>query len=273
MLAWLGPPACRTSLLSNGGSKMSFSYSVQLYSVHKVFHDDPLNTLKQLKGMGYSGAEGFGNLMPELKNYLSEAGLDLVGFHTSWAYVQDDKLESTIKYFKEAGNKYVIIPGLPDECTSGIDAWKRTAEKFNAISKRLQNDGLVLGYHNHDSEFKMIDGQMPFTVFFDNTDPAIVMQMDNGNAVYGGADLMAMMRRYPGRTRSVHLKPCSKCCGFAPIIGEDDIDWPEFMHWCRDKGGTEHYIVEYEYEKAHPQIEGVDLCLKALKEMEASGKI
>ena len=33
------------------------------------------------------------------------------------------------------------------------------------------------------------------------------------------------------------------------------------------------YIVEYEDEKAHHQIEGVDFCIKALKELEKNGKI
>jgi sugar phosphate isomerase/epimerase len=119
----------------------------------------------------------------------------------------------------------------------------------------------------------MMDGQLPFTVFFDSTDPAIVVQMDNGNALSGGGDVMAVMRRYPGRARSVHLKPYSKERGSAPIIGEDDNDWAAFMQWCRESGGTEHYIVEYENDQAHPQMEGVDLCLKALREMEKSGRI
>jgi sugar phosphate isomerase/epimerase len=255
---------------------MAFSYSVQLYAVRTVLQQDPLGTLHQLKRMGYSGVEGFGNFVfssTDVTYGLADAGLQIVGYHTPWNFVQDDKIESTIKYFKEIGNKYAIVPGLPPECTNSIDAWKRTAEKFNSISKRLQNEGLILGYHNHASEFKKIDGEEPFTVFFDNTDPAIVMQLDNGNALSGGADLTAIMKRYPGRARSVHLKPYSKTDGFAPVIGKDDIDWTEFMHWCRDSGGTEHFIVEYEEEKVHPQIEGVDLCIKGLKELEAAGKI
>jgi hypothetical protein len=31
--------------------------------------------------------------------------------------------------------------------------------------------------------------------------------------------------------------------------------------------------VEYEEEKVHPQMEGVDLCIKGLRELEAEGKI
>jgi sugar phosphate isomerase/epimerase len=235
-----------------------------------------LGTLKKLKAMGYEGVEGYGNLSyspSDINNALSDSGLKMIGYHTPWELVQDEKLESTINYFKAINNKYVIIPGLPDECTNSINAWKKTAEKFNAISKRLQETGMYLGYHNHYIEFIEINGELPYTVFFDNTDPAIVVQMDNGNALHGNADYMAIMKRYPGRAKSVHLKPYSKTRGYAPVIGEDDIDWKEFLHWCRDNGGTEHFIVEYEDEKTHPQLVGVDLCIKALKEMEASGRL
>ena len=255
---------------------MAFAFSVQLYSVRTVIQQDPLGVLRQLKTMGYEGVEGFGNFTYSASdvNYaLSNCGLKLVGYHTPWAKVQEDTLESTIKYFKDIGNKYVIIPSLPAECTGSIDAWKRTAEKFNALSKRLQNEGMKLGYHNHHTEFQMMEGQLPYTVFFDHTDPAIVMQIDNGNALAGDGDFMSIMRKYPGRFASVHLKPYSKSGGYAPVIGEDDIDWPEFLHWCRDNGNTEHYIVEYEHDETHPQIKGVELCIKALKKMEAAGKL
>jgi sugar phosphate isomerase/epimerase len=255
---------------------MAFSYSVQLFSVRSVLAQDPLGTLRKIKQMGYNSVEGFGNFnysSSEINYGMADSGLKMISYHVPWANVQDDKLSYTMSFLKEVGCKYIIVPGLPKECTSSIDAWKRTAEKFNAILKQVQDGGMYLGYHNHSSEFQMLEGQLPFTVFFDNTDPAIVMQMDNGNAMHGNGNVMEMMKRYPGRARSVHLKPYSKDGGYGPIIGKDDINWGEFLHWCRDKGGTEHYIVEYEDEKTHPQMEGVELCIKALKELEAAGKI
>jgi sugar phosphate isomerase/epimerase len=74
---------------------MAFSYSVQLFSVRTVLQQDPLGTLRELKRMGYSGVEGFGNFVfspSDLKNKLGEAGLQIVGYHTPWDFVQDDKI-------------------------------------------------------------------------------------------------------------------------------------------------------------------------------------
>ncbi|MCL2093671.1 MAG: sugar phosphate isomerase/epimerase [Treponema sp.] len=255
---------------------MSFNYSVQLYSVRTVLQQDPLGTLHKLRAMGYTGVEGFGSFSfaaQDVQYALSDAGLKLVGYHTPWGALQADKIDSTMDYFKSVGNRYVIVPALPAELTSTIDDWKKIAGEFNVISKRLQDQGMILGYHNHHQEFQMMEGQLPFQVFFDNTDPAIVVQIDNGNALHGNGDFMAMMRRYPGRAKSVHLKPYSASGGYGPVIGEDDIDWGDFLRFCRDQGGTEHYIVEYEDEKTHPQLVGVELCIKGLRSLEEAGKI
>jgi sugar phosphate isomerase/epimerase len=56
------------------------------------------------------------------------------------------------------------------------------------------------------------------------------------------------------------------------MIGEDDVPWHKFMTMCREIGGTEWYIVEYESIELYPEFEGVEKCLQALKKMEAEGK-
>jgi sugar phosphate isomerase/epimerase len=187
--------------------------------------------------------------------------------------VQDDRLEATIAYNKAVGNRFVIIPGLPGECTQSIAAWRATAAKFNEIAAKLAPHGLFLGYHNHWDEFNAIDGQTPFDVFFGATGSDVVVQLDNGNAQAGDADMLDIVKRYPGRLRTVHLKPYSKADAFDTMLGEDDVPWGEFLRLCDEVGKTEWFIVEYESETLHMPLTGVKLCLEALKKMEAEGKI
>ena len=256
---------------------MAFDYSVQLYSVRTAMEEDPMGTLRKIKDMGYVGVEGYGAFpaVDDVKRAMSETGLKIVGYHTRWPLVQDDQIDATLKYFKDIGNKYVIVPMLPAEETVTIADWKNFADKFNKINKRVQAEGMILGFHNHAIEFTEVDGQVPFVVFFENTDPSIVVQIDNGNGMRGNCDVMAGLRKFPGRAKSVHLKPFSKSAerGFAPPIGEDELDWKEYLYWCRDIGKAEHYIVEYASENLHPQMVGIELCIKNLKAMEAAGKI
>ena len=260
---------------------MGYRYGVELYSVRDELAKDLLHTLKKVKEMGYEGVEFFGEFRytaKEIKEALEETGLVCCGWHTPWNYVEDDRFDETVAYFKEIGNKYVVIPGLPAEMTNSKEAWLKTAAEFNRVAEKLKPHGMILGYHNHSSEFQSMDGELPFHILFSNTDPSVVVQMDNGNALSGGADIMDAISRYPGRARTVHLKPYKLGCekpedGFATMIGEDDVPWAEFMKWCSTQGATEWYIVEYESEAMYTQFEGIEKCLESLKEMESKGEI
>ncbi|MEI6579274.1 MAG: TIM barrel protein [Eubacteriales bacterium] len=255
---------------------MKQHFALELYSVRNDLTNDFEGTLKAVKAIGYEGVEFAGDYVHSAEKVaavINEIGLQCCGWHTPWSYVQDDKLDDTILYNKTIGNRYVIVPGLPHKCTYTIRAWKATAQKFNILAEKLAAHDLILGYHNHSSEFRAKGGIVPYDVFFENTNKEIVMQLDNGNAMSGGADVCALIKRYPGRAQTVHVKPYSLSTGFDTMIGEDDIPLPEFMKLCDEVGGTKWYIVEYESEKLHAPLTGVKLCFDALMEMQAKGMI
>jgi sugar phosphate isomerase/epimerase len=102
-------------------------------------------------------------------------------------------------------------------------------------------------------------------VFFGNTRPEVVMQIDLGNAIMGGGDPIACLRRYPGRATTVHLKEYSASNEKA-LICDGDVDWPEVFKLCETSGGTQWYIVEYESD-AYPPLESVARCRENLRKM------
>jgi len=204
---------------------------------------------------------------------LDDAGLVCCGWHTPFDMVQDDKLEDTIALNKAVGNRFVIVPGIPADLRESRADWLRLAGFFNELAGKLASHDMLTGYHNHHVEFTPLDGEQPWDTFFGNTDADVVMQLDTGNAVFGGGDILDIMRRYPGRATTVHLKPYSKTvgkddprAGFRPVFGEDDTPWDEVFRLCETSGGTEWYIVEYESD-AYPPLEAVDRCLQALRNM------
>ena len=121
-----------------------------------------------------------------------------------------------------------------------------------------------VGYHNHATEFQPLEGERPWDVFFSHTSPEVVMQLDTGNAVSGGGDPIATLKRFPGRAVTIHLKEYMGGHGRA-IIGEGDTRWDEIFALC-ESGGTEWYIVEQGSQK-YPPLECVDRCLQALRHM------
>ena len=246
---------------------------LELYSVRHELAKDLHGTLEAVAKMGYEGVEFAGapqHSGDELKAALNEFGLVCCGWHTPFNLLQDDTLEGTIALNKTIGNKYVIAPGVP--ATPSRAGWLKMAEFFNQLVDKLAPHGMMTGYHNHHTEFKPLDGETPWDTLFGNTKKEFIMQFDLGNALYGGADLISIMKRYPGRSTTIHLKPYSKEAGkdnprlgFRPLIGEDDVPWEDIFRMC-EADGTKWYIVEYESD-AYPPLESVDRCLKALRAM------
>jgi len=250
--------------------------ALELYSVRHEFEKDPRGTMKRVAEMGYEGVEFAGppkHPADELRDMLKEFGLTCCGWHTPFQSVQEDKLEETIELNKTVNNPYVIIPGVPENLTKTREGWLGIAKFLNDLSDKLAPHGMRTGYHNHRREFEPLEGEQPWDTLSSNTKEEVIMQLDTGNALSGGGDIYSVLKRYPNRAVTVHIKPYSKKAagedwraGFRTLIGEDDTDWNQLFELCETVGGTKWYIVEYESD-AYPPFEAVELCLKKLKEM------
>jgi len=249
---------------------------VQLYSVRDIAAKDLPGVLQAIAKMGYEGVEFAGppkHGADALRRMLDDAGLPCCGWHTPFDMLQDDQLDATIALNKTVGNPHIISPGIPAELRETRADWLKMATFFNELAKKLADHGMDTGYHNHYVEFEPLDGEAPWDTFFGHTGPGVIMQLDTGNALRGGADVVAILERYPGRAGTVHLKPYSVAAGkddpaqgYRPLIGDDDIPWDDVFRLCETTGGTAWYIVEYESD-AFPPLEAVDRCLKKLRAM------
>ena len=242
--------------------------ALQLYSVRHDCGKDFPGTVAKVAEMGYEGVEfaGYhGRKAEDLRKMLDANGLKCAGAHIGLGSLLGDKLKETIEFHKTVGNKFLICPGLPADRRNSAKAWLETAKLFNDIAARLKPHGLRTGYHNHSIEFKPMDGQIPWDVFFGNTVKDVVMQLDTGNAMHGGGESVPILKRYPGRAATVHLKPFSKKDPKA-VIGEDELPWAEIFELCETIGGTEWYIVEYEV-GGRPSLVSVRMCIDNLRKM------
>jgi sugar phosphate isomerase/epimerase len=238
--------------------------ALQLYSVREDCKKDLPGVLKAVAEMGYDGVEFAGyhdRSAEELRKMLDDLGLKVAGTHTKLATVRGEALAETVAYNKALGNKYLIVPGLPEERRNSKAAWQETARIFDEIAEKLAPEGMFTGYHNHAIEFAPMDGEMPWDTFFSNTKKEVVMQIDTGNALHGGADPVPFMEKYPGRALTVHIKEFSKSIE-KPLVGEGEVRWAEFIKLCETTGRTEWYIIEQEkyphapMESARRSLEG-----------------
>ncbi len=241
---------------------------LQLYSVRRECQRDLAGVIAAVAKMGYEGVEFAGyynHSAKDLRKMLDDNGLVCCGTHISLDALLGDNLPTTIQFNKTLGNKYLVVSSLPAQYRSSRQAWLNTARLFNKLAEQVKPHAMRVGYHNHSVEFKPIDGQIPWDIFCANTSNDVIMQLDVGNAMHGGADPLPYIYRYPKRAITVHVKEFSKTNNKA-LIGEGDVNWKAFFALCKAVGGTEWYILEQE-SYAAPPLECVERCLKNLRKM------
>ena len=244
---------------------------LQLFSVrHECEKDDGKNfpaVVEAVAKMGYEGVEFagyYGWEAEDIRRVLDDNALPCCGTHVGIQTLLGDELERSIEFHATLGNRYLIVPGLPEEYRCCPDAWARTAETFNEIAASLEPHGMVTGYHNHHVEFAPMDGRTPWDIFFGGTVDGVVMQLDIGNAIQGGGDCAEILRKYPGRATTIHIKEF----GGPPeaVVGEGEVDWKEILPLVCTVAGTEWQIIEHERDPARA-LDDVDRCLQRLRQM------
>jgi sugar phosphate isomerase/epimerase len=240
---------------------------VQLYSVRQICGKDPAGTIAAIAKMGYDGVEFagyYGKSAAELKKILDDNGLKCCGTHTRLNTLTGDALKKTVEFNKTLGNPYLIVPGMGKKELGSVQAIKETAKRFDEIAAKLKEEKMHTGYHAHGGDFAKIEGKTKWELFFDNTCSDVVMQMDTGNCMGGGGDPVAILKKYPGRALTIHMKEHGGPKG--SVIGEGKVDWKSVFEICESSGGTQWYIVEQESYKSGP-LDAVKGCFEGLRKL------
>ena len=236
---------------------------VQLYSVRGQCAKDLPGTLAAIAKSGYKGVEfaGYhGRSAKELRKMLDDLGLVACGTHTPYESVSANKLAETIEFNRTIGNTFLIVPSMSGKTKQD---WLDKAKEFNELADKVKADGMWIGYHAHGHDFQRIDGETPWDLFCGNTKPEVIAQLDTSNCSDGGGDPVEELKKYPGRTKTIHIKPAGG--GPEAVIGEDRLDWKSIFEICEGKGGTQWYVVEHETSK--DPIDAVTRSYAALKKM------
>jgi sugar phosphate isomerase/epimerase len=170
------------------------------------------------------GADGKPISIPPMKN-----------LRDNYQELVDDAASGGVEYLVCANTPF----GTKDELKSSIATLNKTGE---AAAKA----GLQFAYHNHDAEFKAVDGKIPYDLMLSETDPKFVkMELDLAWVVKGGTDPLVLFQKHPNRFPLWHVKDLDAERKTVLPLGEGTIDFKPIFD-AAAASGMKYFFIEHD---------------------------
>jgi sugar phosphate isomerase/epimerase len=242
---------------------------LELYSVREDLKKDLMGTVRGVAKLGYECVEFYSpyydwtlDYAKDVRKELDTLGVHCYSTHNGPKSFTPEGIGKAIELNQALGARYVVLAHPGD--VKDVDGWKRVADTLNKANETLAGHGLHAGYHNHDLEWKPVDGQKPMEILAANTDKSIMLQLDVGTCLEAGSDPVAWVEAHPGRIRSMHLKEWSPEKGYHVLVGDGVAPWKKLFAAAESKGGIEYYLIEQEGSD-YSEMETAERCLAAYR--------
>jgi sugar phosphate isomerase/epimerase len=224
---------------------------LELYSVRGDLAKDLLGTVAAVGKMGYQVVEFYAPYLewtPDtakgVRKVLDDSGLVCRSTHNNGPSFTPEGLKKAIELNQIIGSTYLIMASAPR--VTSLDGWKALGDQLTGIATQLKPQGLATGYHNHQVEWRPVDGTRPMDVIAASTPKDVVLQFDVGTCLEAGADPIAWSTANPGRIKSVHCKDWAPGAGYNVAFGEGEAPWKRIFDAVEATGGVEYYLIEQE---------------------------
>lgn len=224
---------------------------LQLFSVRGACKKNLPSTLKSVREIGYEAVEPWGYdgatvrwqgySAGQLRKMLDDNGLACCGMHIQPAALQGDGLSRCIELNQALGNQCLIIASDKPRTASEAGVRELAALLTEAAGKLAPLD-MYAGFHAHGFDFTRFGEVTAWDLLFSLTPERVIMQLDIGNCANGGGDPIAILRKFPLRARSMHLKDYGGPAG--SVLGEGKADWKEILRLCQETQNTQWYVIE-----------------------------
>ena len=248
---------------------------LQLFTVFNIIDSDVKGTLQKIAQIGYKNIEsafskkgGYYGMKPkEFAAMLQDMGMSWKSHHVLGAPFKlppgakmptgsdgkpmtippmknlRDNYQELVDNAAEGGVEYLVCANTP---FSTMEELKTSIDILNKTGVAASKAGLRFAYHNHDAEFKEVEGKIPYDLFLSETDPNTVkMELDLAWAIKGGADPVAMFQKHPNRFPLWHMKDLDQERKTILPIGEGTIDFKPIFA-AASASGMKYFFIEHD---------------------------
>ena len=268
-------PFALRGLVSRRGASTPIPVGLEMYSARHELAKDPEGTVRAVAQTGYQAVEFYAPYHEwneaqarQMRKLLDGLGIRCYSTHNDEEFFDAKNIERTRDLNLILGCRYVVQAWSNPKLKA--DDWKVVAENLNSAAEKLEPSGLKVGYHNHDAEWRTVEGKRPMEILAANTKPTVMLQLDVGTCLEAGCDPVSWIRANPGRIRSIHCKDWSPepGKGYQVLFGEGVADWRGIFQAAESVGGVEYYLIEQEGSR-FSELETARRCLQAFRAMRA----
>ena len=247
--------------------------ALQTMVIHKAIVElGAFEALRLAKEAGYNAAEISGHfpcddaLVAELCRARDELGMEICALNVVYdgPFGKTDRpagsstlsltedFEKAVSYAKRLGTKYLRYAGSPAHAMTDLGKVREYFAGVEAICLRLEERGLKLCMHNHDTEFAKVDGRFILD-WAAELAPHLCFEFDVAGACHAAVDLRSAAKKLSGRmplihfcdvkivphAGRVHLEETIVGCP----LGEGNVDVKAFVETAMECG-NEYFIIE-----------------------------
>jgi sugar phosphate isomerase/epimerase len=216
---------------------------MHLYTVRDILNADPLGTLTALAEIGYQcvGVSSFQRPAAEIRDLCEETRLNPVIMHVAHADITGD-WAAKLADARTIGVKWVVLSSFPGDMYT-VDGIKLGARQLNEAGAAARELGMGMLHHNHDSEFRVVDGIRLSDILFGETNPRLVdFELDIGWATRAGMDARQLFADNPKRFPVLHVKDHDGQ-GHWTDVGQGVVDFARIFELA-NRAGVKYWLVE-----------------------------
>jgi sugar phosphate isomerase/epimerase len=197
-----------------------------------------------------------------------------------------DDFDKIVSDARTLGSDMLRVAMLPFDAMGDREKLIAASRDLEDYTKRLNDEGIGLCYHNHHLEFATLDGRFLHEIIADNA-PSVEFELDVHWLQRAGLDPVRAIADRTGRVGLVHLKDyriknldpavfaeitAGGIAGFRNAfvtdaeVGEGNLDWKRIIPAAMD-AGARHMLIEQEETDGMDVLECLRISYRNIDEM------